>query len=71
MRVRARRQPDLKPVVDELTARANTHDGIEREGTSPFRVAGLRRRSRLRRSQHRPTRRTTFLVRETSKWSNR
>ena len=34
MRVRAQRQPELKPVVDELTARANTRDGIEREGTA-------------------------------------
>lgn len=34
MRVRAQRQPDLKPVVDELSGRSATRDGIEKEGTA-------------------------------------
>lgn len=34
MRVRAQRQPELKPVVDELSARADSRDGIEKEGTT-------------------------------------
>lgn len=34
MRVRAQRRPELKPVVDELSARADSRDGIEKEGTT-------------------------------------
>jgi hypothetical protein len=34
MRVRAQRQPELGPVVDELSARADSRKGIEEEGTA-------------------------------------
>ncbi|MBL9130538.1 MAG: hypothetical protein JNG86_05025 [Verrucomicrobiaceae bacterium] len=34
MRVRAQRQPELLPVVDELSARADSRSGIEKEGTA-------------------------------------
>lgn len=34
MRVRAQRQPELKPVVDELSARADSRKGIEEEGAA-------------------------------------
>jgi hypothetical protein len=34
MRVRAARQPEIKHVVDELSARADSRDGIEKEETA-------------------------------------
>lgn len=34
MRVRTQRQPESRPVVDELSARADSRSGIEREGTA-------------------------------------
>lgn len=34
MRARVSRQPESKPVVDELSARADSRDGIEKEGTA-------------------------------------
>jgi hypothetical protein len=34
MRVRAQRQPEIRHVVDELSARADSRDGIEKEGTA-------------------------------------
>jgi hypothetical protein len=34
MRVRSQRQPELQAVVDELSARADSRDGIEKEGTA-------------------------------------
>jgi len=34
MRVRAERQPEQRAVIDELSARADSRDGIEKEGTA-------------------------------------
>ncbi len=34
MRVRMQRQPELKPVVDELSGRADSREGIEKEGAA-------------------------------------